>query len=170
MNNQILFFVVFVIAILHLIGYISRRNWNSVFFFLLVAIITHYFSRNATIVLLVALISTNFYRASNRMQPKKEAMTGRREGMSDEEEDDEDDDLATNILNAENMTGGAMASLEGLKDMGGQLASAKQQQESMVELLNKMGPLVKESMNMLENLPTGTMEKLTNHLSKAKSS
>ena len=120
MNNQILFFVVFVIAILHLIGYISRRNWNSVFFFLLVAIITHYFSRNATIVLIVALIATNFYRASNRMQPKKETMTGRREGMSDEEvDDDEEDDLTNNLLNAENMTGGALGSLEGLKDMGG---------------------------------------------------
>jgi len=166
LNNQIVFLIVLAVCILNLIGYISRRKWDSVFFFLLIAIITYYFSRNPTVILIVSLLATNFYRTSNRMQPRVEAMGGRREGLT-EEEDDEDEvgngsALAANALTA---TAASAGTLEGLD---GKLEDAKLQQAGMVELLKKMEPLVNESMKMLENLPVGTIEKLSDRLNQTK--
>ena len=170
LNNQILFLVVLLICILNLIGYIGRRKWDSVFFFLLVAIITYYFSRNPTVILLISLLATNFYRTSNRMQPRMEGMGSRREGLVEKEEVDEDEEevldggkLSTNLLSAP--VGSLGGTLEGLD---AQLGDAKAQQQSMVQLLKKMEPLVNESMKMLENLPVGTIEKLSERLNQTK--
>jgi hypothetical protein len=165
LNNQIVFLVVLTVCILNLIGYISHRMWNSVFFFLLIATITYYFSRNPTIILIISLLATNFYRTSNRMQPRVEAMGGKREGLTEEDDEDEVGDGSALTANALTATAKAGGTLEGLDE---KLVEAKTQQAGMVELLKKMEPLVNESMKMLETLPVGTIEKLSDRLNQTK--
>ena len=164
LNNQILFLVVLIVSIIHLVGYINRRSWNSVFFFLLLAVVTYYFSKSPTLILIVAIIGTNFYRTSNRMKPRVEGNRNRGSTEPDEDDDDDDDDTGMDLSNL--TTTGAPLSTATMEGLDEKLASAKQQQQQMVGLLDKMTPLVQESMKMLDNLPSGAIENLSENLKK----
>jgi len=152
LRNPILFAIVGVLSILNIIGYIGQRDWNSVCFFALAAVITYYFSRNVTVILAVALIATGVYRASGTLAPRPEGMVGgRREGLTDASLDD-DDDEDVNAIQAQ--MGGKMPSVS-----PEQLANLQSQQEKMIKMAERMQPLVAESMKMIKSLPSGFLEK-----------
>ena len=57
-NKYVLYFV-FVLAIINLFGYMVTGNLNSIIFFVLVAFLTRYFSKNMIIILTIPLILTS---------------------------------------------------------------------------------------------------------------
>jgi hypothetical protein len=162
LRNPILFALVGVLSIMNIIGYISRRDWNSVCFFALAAVITYYFSRNITVILAVALIATGVYRASGTLAPRLEGMVGgRREGLTDASlDDDEDEDV--NAIQTQ-MGGNNMPNVS-----PEQLAKLQSQQEKMIKMAERMQPLVAESMKMIKSLPNGFLENGLSNMTKQK--
>jgi len=59
LSNKIVFYIVVVLAIINIIGYLAISNFNAIVFFILIGLITYQFSKNVTIVLLVTLIATS---------------------------------------------------------------------------------------------------------------
>jgi hypothetical protein len=90
-NKYVLYFIAF-IAFTNVIGYIMLGNVNAVIYFILVGLITSYFSKNMTVVLLLALLITNLI-VVNKM--------GVKEGMetSTTPEEEEKKQQITNAIN-----------------------------------------------------------------------
>ena len=65
-NKYILYIVVFV-ALANVIGYLTIRDYNSLIFFFVIALLSSYFSKNMTINLLVAILATNIIFANNNL-------------------------------------------------------------------------------------------------------
>ena len=59
LSNKIVFYIVLILAIINIIGYLAMSNFNAIVFFILIGVITHQFSKNITIVLLITLIATS---------------------------------------------------------------------------------------------------------------
>jgi hypothetical protein len=57
-NKYVLYFV-FILAIINLFGYMVTGNFNSIVFFVLVAFLTRFFSKNMIIILTIPLILTS---------------------------------------------------------------------------------------------------------------
>ena len=78
LNDKNVLYVVLVLAILNLLGYLLVQNTEAVVFFLIVGYLTTYFSKNMIIVLIVSMISTSLFTATRR----KSASASVSEGMS----------------------------------------------------------------------------------------
>ena len=79
LNDKNVLYIVFVIAILNVLGYLMTRNVEAVLFFLIIGFLTTYFSKNMIIVLIITIISTSIF-ASTRTTYVQE-YTGK-EGMT----------------------------------------------------------------------------------------
>ena len=66
-------YVVFILAILNILGYLLVQNLEAVAFFLIVGFLTTYFSKNMIIVLMVSIVATSLFTST---RPRV------REGMS----------------------------------------------------------------------------------------
>ena len=79
LNDKNVLYIVFVIAILNVLGYLMTRNVEAVLFFLIIGFLTTYFSKNMIIVLIITILSTSIF-ASTRTTYVQE-YTGK-EGMA----------------------------------------------------------------------------------------
>lgn len=84
LGNKYVLYVVLFLSITNILGYLASQDFNALTFFVVVAFLTTYFSKNMIIVLLVAMVSTNFLSMSNRIPHTIEAMTT---SQTSEEED-----------------------------------------------------------------------------------
>lgn len=76
-NKNVLYVVAF-IAIITVISYISKQDWNAILFFGLIGCISTYFSKNMIIVLSIAIISTNlmiYVKSNGLMEGMKNGST-----------------------------------------------------------------------------------------------
>ena len=93
LGNKYVLYVVLFLSITNILGYLASQDFNALTFFVVVAFLTTYFSKNMIIVLLVAMISTNFLSMSNRIPHTIEGMRekmGHKEKVSAAEEDNEE--------------------------------------------------------------------------------
>ena len=56
LNDKNVLYVVFVLAILNLLGYLLTNNLEAIVFFLMVGFLSTYFSKNMIIVLIIAMV------------------------------------------------------------------------------------------------------------------
>ena len=85
-------YIMLVIAVVNVVGYLMMGNFEAVLFFAIVAYLSTFFTKNMVIVFLVSILATNFLMVSkvnyfSRMNP--------REGMQNKEESEEEKDAAT---------------------------------------------------------------------------
>lgn len=88
LNNKIVLYIVLVVAIVYVLANISHNRFDEVGIFVLVAILSTYFSKNMIINLTIALVVSVIYGQS------KNVMEGFKEGeksKDDKEEDDKED-------------------------------------------------------------------------------
>jgi len=103
LQNKYVLYAVLIIAILNIIGYLAAKNMDAVLFFILVGLLTTYFSRNMIIVLVICIVATNFYIGASRViygGGSKEGLENENnDGADDDDADDdaEDDEKETNI-------------------------------------------------------------------------
>ena len=71
LNDKNVLYVVFVLAILNLLGYLLVRNTEALAFFLIVGFLTTYFSKNMIIVLAVAMVSTSLFNSTRSQTVKR---------------------------------------------------------------------------------------------------
>ena len=93
LGNKYVLYVVLFLSITNILGYLASQDFNALTFFVVVAFLTTYFSKNMIIVLLVAMISTNFLSMSNRIPNTIEGMKEKmwhKEKVSAAEEDNEE--------------------------------------------------------------------------------
>lgn len=83
LNDKNVLYIVFILAILNILGYLLTKNTEAIAFFLIVGFLTTYFSKNMIVVLLVAMVSTSIF-TSTRMSFGKNGML--KEGMDNKEE------------------------------------------------------------------------------------
>ena len=84
LNDKNVLYVVLVLAILNLLGYLLVQNTEAVVFFLIVGFLTTYFSKNMIIVLMVSMISTSLFTATRiKSASVSEGMSGQRQEVKD---------------------------------------------------------------------------------------
>ena len=64
-------YIVFVMAILNVLGYLLMSNVDAIVFLLIVGFLTSYFSKNMIVILLVAMVSTNLFVAIRNKDSKE---------------------------------------------------------------------------------------------------
>jgi len=116
-------YVVFVLAILNILGYLLVQNLEAVAFFLVVGFLTTYFSKNMIIVLMVSIVATSLFTST---RPRvKEGMSSKKgdddkktkdtkdsvanskksdNDMADDDDDDDDDAVDEDVKPAESST------------------------------------------------------------------
>ena len=77
LGNKYVLYVVLFLSITNILGYLASQDFNALTFFVIVAFLTTYFSKNMIIVLLVAMVSTNFLSMSKSIPKTIEAMTNK---------------------------------------------------------------------------------------------
>ena len=105
LQNKYVLYAVLIIAILNIIGYLAAKNMDAVLFFILVGLLTTYFSRNMIIVLAICIVATNFYIGATRVFYGGGGSSERKEGLENKNEDDTDDSDASESSDSEPNTG-----------------------------------------------------------------
>ena len=96
LQNRYVMYAVLVIALLNIIGYLAAKNMDAVLFFILIGLLTVYFTRNMIIILVICIVATNFYVGSTRLiyggggrSSSKEGLENKDDATDDVDEDDE---------------------------------------------------------------------------------
>jgi hypothetical protein len=64
LNDKNVLYVVFVVAILNILGYLLVQNIDAVAFFLIIGFLSTYFSKNMIVVLIIAIVSTSIFNST----------------------------------------------------------------------------------------------------------
>ena len=94
-NNKIVLYIVALISLFDLLGYIMRYEFSAVLFFYLIGMITFNYTKNMTIVLGSALITTSLMHLIRNMMGLKE---GFKEGNDDSKKNKETDSAISDIV------------------------------------------------------------------------
>jgi hypothetical protein len=98
-NDKNVLYVVFILAILNILGYLLVQNLEAVAFFLIVGFLTTYFSKNMIIVLMISIVSTSLFTST---RPRvKEGMTSKKNSSKSDKKDDKKDDEKKNDSDAD---------------------------------------------------------------------
>ena len=88
LNDKKVLYVVFVLAILNVLGYLFMQNTEAVAFFLIVGFLCTYFSKNMIIVLMIAIVSTSLFASTRTVSLIKEGMSNNRRAQKKSSETD----------------------------------------------------------------------------------
>ena len=89
-KNKYILYLVALIALADILGYIMRQEFSAVIFFYLVGMITYYYTKNMTVVLLSCLVATTLAHLIKNMMGLKEGMKNEEEEMEEEMEVEEE--------------------------------------------------------------------------------
>jgi hypothetical protein len=189
LTNKCVLYVVTFFAVINLLAYLSIPNFTSVIFFILVAYLTQYFSKNMIVILLIAMISTSIlFNIQN-------GRTQTREGLENPDEDEDADEDANKNKTAKikalenmntsddeptsdpsiNQSNTAKAGYESIQDMIGEAGvknlgkdtdDLMNRQKQLQESMEALKPMMLTANSMLANLDINTMEKLSGILGK----
>jgi hypothetical protein len=81
-NKYVLYFV-FILAIINLFGYMVTGNFNSIVFFVLVAFLTRYFSKNMIIILTIPLVLTSVFMVGKKVKESFENASNKDSNVED---------------------------------------------------------------------------------------
>ena len=98
LQNTYVMYAVLIIAILNIIGYLALRNMDAILFFILVFLLSIYFTRNMIIVLFISIIATNFYAGTSGMMSSS---LGRKEGLKNEDKGEDEEEVKEGQQNIE---------------------------------------------------------------------
>lgn len=82
-NKYVLYVLVF-IAIINVLGYISLEKYNSMALFVVMILLSRYFSKNTSINILIAIIVTSCFTLNNKVREgfnEKEKSNSKKEGI-----------------------------------------------------------------------------------------
>jgi len=184
LNNKIVLYVILIIAILNILGYLMNKNLEAVAFFVVIGFLTTYFTPNMIIVLAVAIIGTALFANISAAQKLKEGMKGKKNSKTkhSEEDDDDDDDNdespATTVKSGKNKVdmvetlNEAYSNLQktvgkkGVKGLQSDTTQLLDQQKELMANIENMQPLIEGATNLLEGLDMSKFEGITSMLSK----
>ena len=174
-NKKVLYLVLF-FAICEVVLLASNKKYNTLVFFVVLGVLSSYFTKNMTIVLLIPLVVTYFLARGNVI---KEGMDGKKkkvkkiekevEEVEEEVEEVEEEveevveegkkkkakknDLVLNNLSKQMDAGDTTEAMKAVENL-------VSQQEAMMNSLERMGPIMENAGGMIEKM--GGLEKMGN--------
>ena len=100
LKNKTVLYVVAFIAVMNLFGFLLTRNMDAVMFYIILGLLTSYFSKNMIIVLLVAMLGTNLLVAHKKLFSFREGLSNKTDKEDDEddlENEEEEEDNGDNV-------------------------------------------------------------------------
>ena len=101
LQNKYVLYAMLFISLMNILGYLAVKNFDAIAFFVLVALLTIYFSRNMIIILFICIIMTNFYIGGKGViaanAAKKEGLKNKKKAANADDADDDDMEPATNM-------------------------------------------------------------------------
>jgi len=181
-NKYVLYFFLFV-AITNVLGYLAIGDFHSLTLFVVLGLMSSYFSKNMIVNLAVAILGTNIILASRKM---REGLENRKEGLQQkkrmEDENEEEEGYTQNNVkpsepapateSEEDTSVGERidyaATMEqaydnlnnmlgegGMKNLTEDTKSLMTQQKQLMENLQSMAPLMNNAKKMIEGLNIG---------------
>lgn len=98
LQNKFVLYLVFFLSLVSVFGYITTSNFQAVLLFVLISLLTNYFSKNMIVILGAAIIGTNLVTLMNGsfiLNNSNNVVEGFKEGMKTESGEDDEED-ATN--------------------------------------------------------------------------
>ena len=97
LKNKYVLYVLLVLAIINVLGYVALQDYDSLALFVAVGVLSTYFSKNMAVNLLLAILVTSLIAVNKRVvegmenkedddkeeKPKKKAKKGKKEGMKE---------------------------------------------------------------------------------------
>lgn len=80
-HNKFVLYIVLFIALINIVSYLAYRDFDMVAFFVLIGLLTSFFSKNMIVILLVAIVMSSVFKGV-----KLAGNSHRREGMENKEE------------------------------------------------------------------------------------
>lgn len=129
LNDKNVLYIVFVVAILNLLGYLITNNLEAVVFFLIVGFLSTYFSKNMIIVLIISIITTSIFattRTPKVIYTTKEGMETMTEGKKnigksmDKDAEKVDKDAKKEKIGQDSTSAGTEAAKEGMDGIQGE--------------------------------------------------
>ena len=178
LTNKYVLYVVLFLAVTNVLGYLAVGNFNSVIFFILLAFLTQYFSKNMTVILLTAMVGTSILYVTHNFGLKiQEGLKNRRtkggakeQAMQDVGKSDEADDspkidrVSTNKQAFQSLQD--MLGKEGVQGLQNDTADLMKRQEELKKSMESLAPMMETAQNMLKSVDIESMSKITNMLDK----
>lgn len=189
LTNKIVLYVVMVLSLTNLIGYISLNDTMSVLVFLLSGMVTSYYTGNMTLILLMPIVVTNLLYGMDRRLKIRETMVESMDNKTDKKtaktadkkkttkskpvkkntknggkapakKGDNDLDINDNATYEKFFEGlGKNVNSDNLEKMTNQTKKLIESQTSLKEAMGQLTPMVDNAKQMMKNL--GDMGKLT---------
>lgn len=83
-QNKYLLYVVLVIAVTNVLGYLAKEQYNAVTFFLAIGLLSSYFTKNMTVVLLISIFSTALASSQRIIEGAVGSMDTKKESANDQ--------------------------------------------------------------------------------------
>lgn len=169
LKNKIVLYIVFILAITNVLGFLNNNDFESLTFFIVIGLLSTYFSKNMTVNLLIALIATNVVFASKKvyegMRSKKRSKKGKKEkytqrnvprskpkSVSRDDRIGERIDYASTVEQAyDNLS--EMLGKDGVRGLTKETKLLVDQQKELMVNLKDMGPLIKTAQSAIKSMP-----------------
>jgi len=76
LKNKYVFHVLVFIGVINILGYIALENYNSMALFVVICLLSRYFSKNMSVMLIIAILVTSFSTLNNTIQEGFESKEG----------------------------------------------------------------------------------------------
>lgn len=174
LTNKYVLYIVLFLAITNVLGYLSVSDFKSLTIFIVVGLLTQYFSKNMIVILLTTMLATSLImileRKSKIMEglknrkegatgskkkkegatgsrKKKEGATGSRKRKEHMSEGNYLDTVKENYVNLEKMIGG-----EGMKNLAKETEGLIQMQDKLNEHMKTIEPMLDKASSVVEGL------------------
>ncbi len=186
LTNKYVLYVVTFLAVTNILGYLAVQNTTSVIFFVLLAFLTQYFSKNMTVILLTAMVGTSMLFVAHNYGTVREGMTAKEKAeqdqkrqktleMSKQEENadtgEEDDEVegfgGSHRIDRKKTNQRAFESInkqlgpEGVRGLQADTKELMTQQKELMETMKSLEPMMNTAKGMLNSLDMGTLNKMT---------
>ena len=189
LTNKYVLYVVTFLAVTNILGYLAVQNTTSVIFFILLAFLTQYFSKNMTVILLTAMVGTSLLFVTHNYGGVREGMTAKEKADKDAEENQkrqktlemseqeekadsgEDDEVEgfseSQRIDRRKTNKQAFESIqsqlgpEGVKGLQADTKALMNQQKELMETMKSLEPMMDTAQGMLKSLDMGTLNKMT---------
>ena len=188
LTNKYVLYVVTFLAVTNILGYLAVQNTSSVLFFILLAFLTQYFSKNMTVILLTAMIGTSLLFVTHNFGGVREGMTAKEKADKDAQQNQQrqktldmskqeetansgDDEVeafgGSQRIDRKKTNQKAFESIQtqlgpdGVKGLQADTQALMSQQKELMETMKSLEPMMDTAKGMLNSLDMGTLNKMT---------
>ena len=169
LNNKWLLYLLSIVAVGQLVAYGVDEKWESTVLFVVIGLLAHNYTKNMILVLLLAIVGTSILSIFIKFNEGfKEGIDGDDDGDEEDAEDDDDDVEETNtnmhVDKASTLTKNLkhiqkIVGKGGIQKMASETENLMNQQNLMIENMEKLKPMTTEAINLINKLDNSNLVK-----------